>query len=155
MYDMSAARNIRADIDPDWNSLERYVEGETALVHYTDMQTQPWVSRENPLGYLWVKELFEALESGFITLDFLKDHVRKGYVRPSLLHQVENRVEDSLLLPRQACALDKDFIAPFHTIPKHSASPWIRPSAYLKAAVRYHYQRSILSKIERRVRRMF
>src|SRR5881394_780918 len=45
MYEMAVAKRIRAGIDPRWNSLEQYREGETALLHYTDMPTQPWVSR--------------------------------------------------------------------------------------------------------------
>ena len=113
MFEMAVARNIRADISPDWNSLEHYEEGKTCLLHYTDMTVQPWVSRENPLGYLWVRDLIEAVDSGFIPLDYVRDHVNRGWVRPSLLYQVEHHIEDTGQLPPEAIALDDAFIPPF------------------------------------------
>lgn len=113
MFEMAVAKNIRADISPDWNSLEFYEEGKTSLLHYTDMTIQPWVSRENPLGYLWVKDLIEAIDSGFIPLDYVRDHVTRGWVRPSLLYQIEHRIEDSRQLPPDAVALDDSFVPPY------------------------------------------
>ncbi|MBC7931136.1 MAG: hypothetical protein H7Z38_11295 [Rubrivivax sp.] len=113
MYEMSVARNVRADIHPAWNSLESYEPERTALVHYTDMPTQPWVSRANPLCHLWVRDLLEALDAGFVTLAYVKEHVSRGWVRPSLLYQIKHRVEDSLTLPRKAVAMDAGFVAPY------------------------------------------
>jgi hypothetical protein len=113
MYDMAVARNIRAAIDPSWNSLERYAPGETGLLHYTDMPTQPWVSLENPNGALWVQDLLDAVAQGFIARSYIEDHVRRGFVRPSLLYQLEHGVTDSKLLPRDARGLDRDFVAPY------------------------------------------
>ena len=113
MFEMAVARRIRADISPEWNSLEHYEEGKTALVHYTDMPTQPWVSRDNPLGYLWTRDLIEAIDSGFISNDYVRDHVTRGWVRPSLLFQIELRLEDTLELPREASSLDDTFVPPY------------------------------------------
>lgn len=113
MFEMAVAKNIRADIGPEWNSLEYYEEGKTCLLHYTDMTIQPWVSRENPLGHLWVRDLIEAVDSGFIPLDYVKDHVARGWVRPSLLYQLEHRLEDSAVLPPEALALDDSFVPPY------------------------------------------
>ena len=78
MYEMAVARKVSAAISPEWNSLERYVEGETALLHYTDMPTQPWVSRDNPLGHLWVRDLIAATEAGFITRQYVEEQVHLG-----------------------------------------------------------------------------
>ncbi|MGH8614703.1 MAG: glycosyltransferase [Gammaproteobacteria bacterium] len=125
MYHMKVANGIQADIDPAWNSLERYKPGSTALVHYTDMNAQPWVSCRNKLGYLWVRDLFEAVDGGFISKSLIEDHVRCGWLRPSLLWQLKHRVEDTTTLPREARLLDRDFVAPFQSLPKHSATPWI------------------------------
>jgi hypothetical protein len=155
MYEMSLVDNIRAEIEPIWNSLERYVEGETALVHYTDMNTQPWVSRDNPLGYLWVRDLFQALDNNFISLDMVRNHMLRGYIRPSLLYQVEHRLEDSFLLPRRACSLDEDFVAPFQTIPRRGALPWSHPTKWFRAAVRYRYQKSLLYRLQRQIGNRF
>ena len=116
MQGMEVARNVRADISPVWNSLEHYEEGRTALLHYTDMPTQPWVSLQNPFGHVWVRDLFEAIDSGFITLDYVRDHVARGGVRPSLVYQIEHRIEDCLHLPLKACALDARFVAPYESL---------------------------------------
>jgi glycosyl transferase family 8 len=112
MYNMTVAREVRAAIDPSWNSLESYVPGETNLLHYTDMPTQPWVSPKNPNGALWVSALFRAVDAGYITRSYIEDHVRQGYVRPSLLYQVDHRVEQSSRLPGHALALDSSFLTP-------------------------------------------
>jgi len=113
MFEMAVAKNIRADISPDWNSLEYYEEGKTSLLHYTDMTIQPWVSRENPLGHMWVRDLIEAADSGFIPQDYVRDHITRGWVRPSLLYQIEHRIEDSGQLPPEALALDHAFVPPY------------------------------------------
>jgi Glycosyl transferase family 8 len=113
MYEMAVARKVSAAISPEWNSLERYVEGETALLHYTDMPTQPWVSRDNPLGHLWVRDLIAATEAGFITRQYVEEQVHWGFVRPSLTYQLDHRTEDAQRLPREVQALDANFVAPY------------------------------------------
>lgn len=112
MFEMSIAKRIRASIDPSWNSLERYRAAHTALLHYTDMERQPWVSRLNPLNKIWTQELFEAIERGCITSSDVAEEVRRGHVRPSLLYQVNERITDSRRLNRRARALDESFIPP-------------------------------------------
>ncbi len=139
MHEMAVAKQVRAGISPVWNSLERYEDGRTALVHYTDMPTQPWVSRDNPLCYLWVRDLLEAIDSGFISLDYVRDHVKRGWVRPSLVYQIEHRIEDSLLLSRKARALDESFAAPYATIPHAAMRPARRRDLFwLKTHRRLH-----------------
>jgi hypothetical protein len=120
MYEMRVARNIRTAIDPTWNSLERYEPGKTSLLHYTDMTRQPWVSRDNPLGFLWVRELIEAVERGALTRDLVDAHVREGHLRPSLLYQLDHRVEDTAKLPAAALALDARFVPPYKRMGAHA-----------------------------------
>lgn len=151
MYEMSPGKNISYDVDPMWNELERFSQNETGLLHFTDMSTQPWVSRENPLGYLWTRDLVEALDSGFISMEFIKQHVAQGYVRPSLLYQLERRIDDSLLLPREAKLLDQEFIAPYHSLPKREGSLWLRPKELLRAAARHYYHKSPLFQYQRKL----
>jgi hypothetical protein len=83
---------IRSGIPPEWNSLELYEPGKTGLLHYTEVGRQPWVSKRNPNGDLWVWYLREAVRSGFIPRSEVRQAVKEGYVRPSLFWQ--------LLLPR-------------------------------------------------------
>ncbi|MCB0417313.1 MAG: glycosyl transferase [Bdellovibrionaceae bacterium] len=70
-----------------WNSLEHWDEG-TALIHYTDMGTQPWVCNNNRHGGLWVNALRSAIRDGFISIDEVKEDIYHGYARPSLLWEL-------------------------------------------------------------------
>ncbi|HVK02221.1 MAG TPA: glycosyltransferase [Armatimonadaceae bacterium] len=79
---------VRDSLSPHWNSLEEYHPGETCLIHYTDMPTQPWVSRRNKNGHLWVEALRDALRDGYVTEDEVKKAVKDGFIRPSLLGQL-------------------------------------------------------------------
>ena len=115
MFEMKVAKEVRAGIPPEWNSLEHYEDGKTALLHYTDMHTQPWMSCDNKWGYLWMRDLFEAIDDGFITVDYVREQIRRGHVRPSLLHQVERRIEDSTRLGR-ARLTDRYFRPPADTM---------------------------------------
>jgi hypothetical protein len=155
VYEMALTKNIRASIDPVWNSLERFEADNTALIHYTDMPLQPWISLENPLGYVWMRTLFEAIDQDFIALDFIREHIRQGFVRPSLLYQIEHCIDESFLLPKEARLLDKDFVAPFHTLRKYRISRWIRPNRVLGAATRHYYQKSALFRLQNRIRHKF
>jgi hypothetical protein len=113
MYDMAVARRVRAAIDHSWNSLERYVPGTTCLLHYTDMPTQPWVSLDNKHGSIWVRDLIAAVDAGFITRAYVQDQAGEGFVRPSLLYQLDHRVERSEQLPTEARQMDASFVPPY------------------------------------------
>ena len=149
VYEMAIVKNIRADIDPAWNALERFSARDTALLHYTDMSTQPWVSRANPLGYLWTRDLIEGIDVGAMTIDFVKQEIALGHVRPSLIYQLENRKEDGLLLPRQARQMDENFVPPCRSISKYPGSPWRHPGKQLRALIRHCYQKSFAYQYQR------
>lgn len=72
-----------------WNSLEHWTD-ETCLLHYTDMNTQPWVSPMNVLGYLWMREVKMMLDSGTLSRDELKAEIDLGFFRPSLLAELDD-----------------------------------------------------------------
>jgi hypothetical protein len=153
MYDMTIAPKQDARISNDWNSLERYVEGRTKLVHYTDMNTQPWIYARHPLGHIWTRELLEAINEGFISTDYVLDHVEKGWVRPSLMYQVENKFEDALLLPRHVLDIDDDYSPPYRKLQRHGARPWTSVGAHLKAVARQAFYSSSSSSLLRRIKR--
>jgi hypothetical protein len=79
---------VQARIPPDWNSLERYVPGRTALIHYTNMRRQPWVSRVNWNGSVWVRALRDAIHDRFISRAEVREAIARGHARPSLLWQL-------------------------------------------------------------------
>jgi hypothetical protein len=126
MYELSIASRVRADIPADWNSLETFDPARTALLHYTDMPMQPWVSTANPLGYLWTRVLIDAIAAGFLSRAEVAGEVAAGNVRPSLLFQIDHQIEDNLLLPRHALEGDRAF-APAWASRGHPTRRWRRP----------------------------
>lgn len=113
MFDMAVARNIGSDLPPAWNSLERYEPGETALLHYTDMDRQPWVTHINPHAGIWIAGLIDAVQDGFITLEEVRAHVDAGWVRPSLLLHLEHGKTDLGWRTPLARWLDRKFVPPY------------------------------------------
>jgi hypothetical protein len=155
MYQMSIATKQETRIPIEWNSLERYVEGRTKLVHYTDMNTQPWIYARHPLGHVWMRDLLEAIDKGFISREYVFEHIQKGWARPSLRYQVENKVEDALLLPRHVLDLDKNYSPPYHALHRHTAKPWTNGWYYLKAVTRHLIYSSSMFALFRRIKRRF
>lgn len=116
MHDMALASEVRAGIPSHWNSLEQYEAGRTSLLHYTDMSTQPWVYTRNRNGHLWVRELLLAVDDGFIAIDEIREHVQRGWVRPSLLKQVIAHKERLSPLTGYGWLDDRSFVAPYRKI---------------------------------------
>ena len=161
MFEMRVAKNIRADLDSRWNSLEHFEPNRTALLHYTDMSTQPWVSRDNPLGYLWTRDLIEAVNNGYIEIDYIRKHIELGYVRPSLFYQVVHQIEDTSALPAKALALDDSFVAPYQQMGLSIEPPtnlsgrymsWLKSKWLVKSALNHLRQRPTLSRLENSIR---
>lgn len=67
-----------------WNALEFYEAGETSLIHFTDMNRQPWVEPTNPNGHVFYAALRSALDAGNVSAEEIRDAVSKGYVHPAL-----------------------------------------------------------------------
>lgn len=124
MYEMALAPQQLDDIPRSWNSLEHYEQGETCLLHFTDMQTQPWVSCDNPLGAIWVKGLRSAIDTGFILRTELDREIASGYVRPSLRYQIDESVDDPLVIAEQAAEIDARFRPPYLDLDCASNSVW-------------------------------
>jgi Glycosyl transferase family 8 len=153
MYEMKVARQIRPAIDPVWNSLERYEEGKTCLLHYTDMTRQPWISRDNPLGYLWVRELIMAVDHGAVDRGLIEAHAREGHLRPSLLYQLDHRVEDTTRLPAAAVALDARFIPPYKRMGAHAGAGGLTLLRQTRGLLRRLYERMPFSRGDRAVQK--
>jgi hypothetical protein len=140
MFDMRAARHIGATISPHWNALERFDAAHTRLLHYTDMDTQPWVATTNPLGHVWIACLRRAITAGFITEGDIAREIAAGHVRPSLAAQLATLIDDTLQLPRHIRALDRGFIAPYRQLQSGHKRPWASPMALLHIARRLYYR---------------
>lgn len=96
-------------IPRQWCSSEHFEDSETSLLYFSNPTQQPWVSRDNPLAYLWCRELISAVGSGFISLELLRQNIELGWIRPSLIAQIIEGKENPKKLTRAAKALDKDF----------------------------------------------
>jgi hypothetical protein len=77
-------------------------------------------------------------------VDEIEAEVRLGHVRPSLLFQVRERLEDSLLLPRRVRRRDLFFVEPSRLRPWTSTSRLSRAALVARAAGRRAYRRSAL-----------
>jgi hypothetical protein len=115
MYEMAPANRVASVLPSGWNDLERHTP-RTALTHYTDMDSQPWLTTQNLLGELWCKELFLAVQAGFIHSDFLQEQVDRGWVRPSLIYQLKHDIVDPLMLPRGISQHDASNFVPPHLL---------------------------------------
>lgn len=121
MYEMAPANRVAAVLPTEWNDLERH-SSSTALTHYTDMDGQPWLTTEHLLGELWCKELFSAVRAGFISVDFLRGQVDRGWVRPSLMYQLDNGIVDPLMLPSRISLRDRSEFVPPHRVAQRAKS---------------------------------
>ncbi|WP_325918162.1 hypothetical protein [Pseudomonas frederiksbergensis] len=143
MFDMSVAKKIGHSIPRVWNSLEQYTVGETALLHYTDMNTQPWVSLENPNGHVWVACLRRAIADGFISRDELVREIHLGHVRPTLLIQLDSAVDDTSKLGLTAITRDFIFLAPYHKLGKKWSTRFRTRALYYLRLCRYILKRIV------------
>jgi hypothetical protein len=80
-----APGEMRELIPSGWNDLDAYRPGITRNLHYSRIKTQPWVHAGHPDGAVWVNELRRMLEGGAIEGERIREEVREGYARPSLL----------------------------------------------------------------------
>jgi hypothetical protein len=120
MYEMRVARSIEPSIEKEWNSLEHYDIGKTKLLHYTDMTRQPWLFRNNPLTVVWLRELAEAIDEGFISWSEVRHHILAINVRPSIWYQLKRRSFDPAKLPGYITIFDSFFVAPHERTPATS-----------------------------------
>jgi hypothetical protein len=120
MFDLSFEPNKEVAIPYVWNSLEHYEPDRTRLLHYTDMDLQPWLSGHNKLAPIWVRALNEAVRDGFISFEEIRREVEAGHARPGLLWQIERAEHDPRKLPRRERVQDELFTPP-HTVARFSS----------------------------------
>lgn len=86
---IEAPGNIRKTIPETWNSLEKFIHGQTALLHYTQMDIQPWRRWGHPLGHLWMRALRDAMRAGRITMQVVAEEVEKRYIVSQVLSEAK------------------------------------------------------------------
>jgi hypothetical protein len=75
---------ITDDLPPVWNHLEHYEPGETKLIHYTVVPTQPWKNDQNPNRELWERDFSEALAAQVVHPAEVERLARAGLIKRSL-----------------------------------------------------------------------
>ena len=61
------------EIPDEWNHLDSYRPGETKLLHFTTVRTQPWRWERHPQGRLWYEALGRAVRAGVVPVEWLQD----------------------------------------------------------------------------------
>ena len=62
-------------ISKNWNSFDHIVK-KTNLVHFTNLYTQPWVFKNHPLEYDWVKNATIAYENKILTDEHINSQLK-------------------------------------------------------------------------------
>lgn len=71
-------------LDPMWNQFDQW-DHRTKLIHYTNLDTQPWRFPNHPYGELWFTYLREAMSAGYVTANDIRLSRIRGYIRRDLL----------------------------------------------------------------------
>lgn len=100
---------VRARLRAEWNPGTPTQPRGRRFLRFESDGSEPWLSRSNPVGHLWVRDLLDAIDRRFIQPEVVAAEIRRGHVRPSLGYQVEHRIEEPMLLPRRARRLDRGF----------------------------------------------
>src|SRR5699024_6092275 len=108
--ELFALEHYDHDIPKRWNTLDFYRWPITALLHYTRKRTQPWINNTNKRGYLWMNELFAAIDNGMIKESEVAAAVDRELVRPSLMWQSKTRKPRLRSLPKTEKKRDEPFI---------------------------------------------
>jgi hypothetical protein len=77
-------REITDDLPPAWNHLEHYEPGETRLIHYTVVPTQPWKNDKNPNKDLWERDFEAAHAAQVVHDDEIERLAKTGHIKRSL-----------------------------------------------------------------------
>jgi hypothetical protein len=108
MFEMClvAPDEIRDGLPTAWNHLEHYEPGETRLLHYTVVPTQPWKNDDNPLRSLWEQAFVEAWQEHAVDRDLLAQQVRGRHVKRRLRRLATPRPNPTPRAPDSAVELE-------------------------------------------------
>jgi hypothetical protein len=130
-----------------YNSRE-YLDGNTMILHFTDLYRQPWVNQFNCLGQVWLNELSLAIEDNDSVLRTVKKAVNNHYCLPSLARFSGEKVSFPFMrdlfymAPQFEAYAQLRFgriyeIAPFSWCLKLGVITWVQAIAILHAIVKY------------------
>lgn len=92
------ARNVLTyrikELSKVWNHFDK-MDDETNLIHYTDLDRQPWKYRYHQYGEAWFEFFAEAVRSGSITDQEIKTAIERKFVRADIMKG--NRGDDTAI----------------------------------------------------------
>jgi lipopolysaccharide biosynthesis glycosyltransferase len=71
------------ELDPRWNEFDHY-DHQTKLIHYTNLNSQPWKFPGHPFGELWFKYFRDAICAGAVTERDIEVSKMRAYVRQDI-----------------------------------------------------------------------
>jgi hypothetical protein len=116
LYEYQFAGGNQRCVPAVWNDLEHYDAASTCLLHYTDMETQPWLTTANSLADVWVTCLRHGMEARLISGDIVESAVKEFQVRPSLLWQAKNNWVKTVDVPLPQRLKDVLFFIPPYSL---------------------------------------
>jgi hypothetical protein len=116
LYQFTFAGGVQRTLPPTWNDLEEFEPGVTSLLHFTDMETQPWLTGANRLADVWLSCLRSAVEAGKIDERTVVAAVRSFHVRPSLAWQMRNGWKATKQIPFLQRLRDVLFFVPPYSL---------------------------------------
>jgi hypothetical protein len=86
---MLKSSEIGENLDPRWNCLEHFEAGRTKLLHFTDMDMQPWRHQHNPLKSIWRSYYRAAVEAGAVDPALVEKGIASGWLLPDLADDLQ------------------------------------------------------------------
>lgn len=80
------------EIDPEWNSFNRVVEG-TKLLHQSKVSDQSVRFPKNPSSEVWGRELIETIRAGHLSMEELETEVRHKHCHKHWLKTARNECQ--------------------------------------------------------------
>ena len=96
---------IGENLDPMWNCLEHFEAGRTKLLHFTDMDMQPWRHQHNPLKSIWRSYYRAAVEAGAVDPALVEKGIANGWLLPDLADDLRYALLAWLPISRPSVAL--------------------------------------------------
>ncbi|GAB5403887.1 MAG: hypothetical protein Aurels2KO_21180 [Aureliella sp.] len=79
----------------DWNVFDKKDES-TKLIHYTNLNTQPWKFPGHPHEDIWFEYFCEARQAGFITDEDISKTLNRAYARQDILQPDRAQIANEL-----------------------------------------------------------
>jgi lipopolysaccharide biosynthesis glycosyltransferase len=87
-------------LDPQWNVFD-YYDDATKLIHYTNLNTQPWKYPNHPYGELWFEYFQAARAEGYVTDRDIELSLLRAYVRQDILQGNSPKTSPFSTVPRR------------------------------------------------------